>query len=137
MFDTEALADSPLSVEDVARIDATGLSNIDRHYLRLLAHCLACFKIMANYASSGPLPQEEDRLGWLSSQSVLMNEKAFIFLLLQQFQSAGEKLEKLAEECNVSPLELTLEQLIKAIGKSFLINALIWSKSKSFCIKDM
>ena len=103
---------SPLSIEEIKLIDATGLPMVDRHHLRLLAHCLASFKTMANDASSGPLPEEQDRLEWLMSQPAFTNEIDFVIVLLEQFSLAGNQLERLAATLNISPLELTLEKLI-------------------------
>ena len=103
---------SPLSVEDLACIDATSLTSIERHHLRLLAHCLACFKSMANGVSIGPLPNELIRREWFLKQPSLFEEKEFISVLLKQFAIAAGNLERLATDCGVSPLELTLEHLI-------------------------
>ena len=67
--------DSPLSMEEIQLIESTGLPAIDRHHLRLLAHSLACFKLMAEGLSYGPLPKDEECLAWISSQPVFNNEK--------------------------------------------------------------
>ena len=112
MFDQNKFVDSPLSFEEIERIDATGLPNIDRHYLRLLAHCLSCFKGMANGSNLGFLPEEQDRLKWLLAKPALIDEREFVFALLDQLASAGLQLEKIADQCNISPLELTLQELI-------------------------
>ena len=107
-------SDSPLSIEEINRIDSTGLSSIDRHHLRLIAHSLACFKAMSNGSNSGPLPKEKERLKWLLAQPALNNEKTFVYELLDQLARAARQLERMADQCNVSPLELTLEELIKS-----------------------
>jgi hypothetical protein len=36
-----------IEAETIARIDATLLPQLDRHHLRLLAHCLASFREMS------------------------------------------------------------------------------------------
>ena len=102
----------PLSFEEINLIEETQLPLMDRHHLRLLAHCLACFKSMADGSSCGPLPKEEDRLKWLMSQPTLINEKDFITVFLKQLSGAAKQLEVLADESNISPLELTIERLI-------------------------
>ncbi len=73
--------DSPLSHDEIEKIDKTPLSNIDRHHLRLLAHCLACFKKMDN-DSNLLLPHEKKRLEWFLSQPSLVDERTFVSLLL-------------------------------------------------------
>ena len=106
------VAQSPLSFEDIERIEATGLSIVDRHHLRLRAHCLSCFKEMAKGPSVGALPKEDVRLKWLLAQPALTNEREFAFVLLDQLAGVGSQLERLAAACDISPLELTLEELI-------------------------
>ena len=112
MVNQRSFGNSPLSFEDIQRIDATGLPMLDRHHLRLLAHCLSCFKLMANGSSEQTLPKEDVRLKWLLAQPALSNEREFVFVLLDQLAGAALQLERLAKECDISPLELTLEELI-------------------------
>ena len=123
MLNQHNLPNSPLSFEDIATIDETGLSIVDRHHLRLLAHCLSCFKQMAKGSSIGALPSEDVRLKWLLAQPALTNEREFVFLLLDQLTVAGLQLEKLATACDISPSELTLEELINDSLKSGLASS--------------
>ena len=111
----EKKIDSPLTIEEIQLIDSTALPSIERHHLRLLAHSLACFKLMANGASNGPLPKEDVRLKWLLSQPAINDNQEFIITLLEQLSCAGNQLEILADQSRISPLELTLEELIKTI----------------------
>ena len=113
MFDKKTLDKSPLSLEEISRIEATNLSSLDRYHLRLLAHCLQCFKSMAG-SDSGPLPDEQARLKWCIEQPTLVHERPFISVLLEQFAVAGNQLERLATDCETSPLALTLDDLIKS-----------------------
>ena len=106
-------SDSPLSIEEINRIDSTGLSSIDRHHLRLIAHSLACFKSISNGSISGPFPKENERLKWLLAQPALNNQKTFVYDLLDQLARAALLLERMADQFNISPLELTLEDLIQ------------------------
>ena len=114
MLESERLVNSPLSMEQIKKIDGSGLSNIDRHYVRLLAHCLGCFKEISKNRESGALPKEEELFAWLSSQPTLMNDKPFISDLLVQLKTARLQLEILAEERKITPLELTFDELINA-----------------------
>ena len=107
------LAQSPLSIEEIELIDSTLLTKIERHKLRILAHFLATFKLMANGVSKGPLPKNNQRLEWLIKQPSLMQNQDFIYILLDEFQKTGYQLEYLAEKLNISPLELCLNDLIQ------------------------
>ena len=75
MFDQSILAQSPLSIEEIQKIDSSGLSIMLRHRIRLLAHCLACFKRMNNSSSFGELPSKQDCLNWLLAQPSLSNDR--------------------------------------------------------------
>ncbi len=112
MDDQKSLLNSPLSLEDLKRIEDTHLPPLDRHHLRLLAHCLACFKNMASGMQLGAFPDQKKRLNWCLNQPILANDNAFVSLLLDQFSSAALQLEKVADDLHITPLELTLQDLI-------------------------
>ena len=114
MVDQATSFKSPLSLRDIERIDETNLSTLDRHHLRLLAHCLECFKAMEPKRSLGPLPAESLQLEWCLAQQDLSGDRAFISLLLEQFAVAAIQLEIIAATFNKSPLELNLDHLIQA-----------------------
>ncbi len=102
-----------LSIEDLRKIDSTNLSQFQRHYLRVLAHCLISFKKMSSCSSEGPLPNETMQLAWLSKQGDLFTEKDFADALIKQFGSASKELEDIANQLEVTPLELTIDDLIR------------------------
>ena len=104
----------PLSRTDAEQIEATLLPNLDRHHLRLLAHCLRSFQAIADPRRSGPLPERGSLEQWLLEQPQLVDEPQFRDLLLHQFLAAAEQLENLAKQRNLSPLELNLGALIEA-----------------------
>ena len=109
---------SSLTKEDIEQIEATLLPALERHHIRLLAHCLASFKSMANDSKKGPLPNKDSRLKWCLKQPELSNQKSFIPILLEQMEVAGLELEQLASERLITPLELNIEDLIKASTKT-------------------
>ncbi len=104
---------TPLSRQEIELIEATVLPALEKHHLRLLAHCLACFQSISN-AESGELPDEDLRIGWCMKQPTLTREQTFIPILLKQLHSAGCQLETLANSFGITPLELTLQHLIKS-----------------------
>ena len=108
------LSNSPLSEEEIYKIEATCLPIIQRHRLRLLAHCLASFKSMKPDCISGSLPALEIRLKWCLDQKQIREDPEFMNLLLDQFSSAALQLEKLADFLELTPIELTLDHLISA-----------------------
>ena len=114
MNENKSLTSSPLSLEEIQLIEATGLPGVERHHLRLLAHCLSCFKDMSNCNnSSGDLPKDNIRLKWCLDQPKFAEDRAFVSVLLEQFDVAAQQLEEIAAYMGVSPLQLNIEDLIK------------------------
>ena len=109
---------SPLNLNDVKLIDKASLSSLDKHFVRLLAHCLACFKLMGNGSDNREIPSEKNCLGWLTTQTGYKDDTDFLMSLLEQFVAAGKELELVAEHYQIAPLELTLEQLISFVEKT-------------------
>ena len=114
MAERPIFGSGPLSRADAERIEATLLPNLDRHHLRLLAHCLRSFQVIAKPRQSGPLPDQRSLEQWLLEQPQLVDEPQFRDLLLNQFLAAAQQLEDLARQRDLSPLELNLEELIEA-----------------------
>ncbi len=114
MANRPPFAAGPLSRADAEKIEATLLPNLDRHHLRLLAHCLRSFQVIADPRRSGPLPDRRSLEQWLLIQPQLADEPEFRDLLLSQFLAAAEQLQDLAKQRDLTPLELNLGALIEA-----------------------
>ena len=114
MVERPLFGSGPLSRSDAEQIEATLLPNLDRHHLRLLAHCLRSFQVIAKPRTSGPLPNQSSLEKWLLQQPQLTDEPQFRDLLLGQFLSAALQLEGLARAKGLSPLELSIGELITA-----------------------
>ena len=105
----------PLSQAAIQRIDATLLPQLDRHHLRLLAHCLACFQAMQPASLDGALPEESARKTWCLAQPLIAADPGFLLQMLEQLDVAALQLENIAVEQGVRPMALSLEHLIKAV----------------------
>ncbi len=107
--------DSPLTLEDIQKIDSRRISSQDKHYLRLLAHSLVTLKSIANTLDSPDsqlLPNKEQCLEWLTLKRGFNKEDSFVAVFLEQLCIAAQQLEVLGKHYSVSPLELSLDQLI-------------------------
>ena len=102
-----------IDAETIARIDATLLPQLDRHHLRLLAHCLASFREISPDLD-GALPNASLRRKWCEQQPVVADDPQFLTLLLDQLNNAAQQLEEMADNCNKAPLQLSLDDLIAA-----------------------
>jgi len=103
-----------LSLDDIQKIDSTNLSHLDKHYLRLLLHCLELFKSIAEESSDGSLPSREIQLKWLRNLQTCKEDETFLQVLLDQLDVAAAELKRLAIHEQISPLELTIDHLISA-----------------------
>lgn len=102
----------PLTREMVEKIDATLLPTLDRHHLRLLAHCLGSFQQMTAPGASRAIPTKDQQQQWCLQHPLLRDDPQFGNLLLNQFEAAARQLETLALSLNMAPLDLTLDHLI-------------------------
>ena len=102
-----------IDAETIARIDATLLPQLDRHHLRLLAHCLASFRELSPDLD-GALPNAYLRRQWCEQQPVVADDPQFLILLLNQLNNAADQLEAVADNCSKAPLQLSLDDLIAA-----------------------
>ena len=105
---------SPLSKEDIALIALTDLSVSEKHHLRMLAHCLQCFKSMSKKDARGLLPVKEEWLEWCLKNPIMLKDDEFVQVMFEQFSGAAIQLEKLSNDLKVAPLDLTLRDLIEA-----------------------
>tara|TARA_Y100001968_G_C19161618_1_gene621130 strand:- start:229 stop:588 length:360 start_codon:yes stop_codon:yes gene_type:complete len=105
---------SPLSVEDINLIGLTNLSASEKHHLRMLAHCLECFKSMSEDNQGGLIPVREEWIEWCLKNPIMRKDDEFVQVILEQFSGAAIQLERLSNELKVAPLDLTLRNLIDA-----------------------
>ena len=102
----------PLDRQQIERIEATLLPVVDRHLLRLQAHCLVTFQQIAMPTRQGPLPSRDRWQDWCDQQPQLADDAEFSEQLMMQFTVIASQLEELASQLQLSPLELQLNDLI-------------------------
>ena len=105
---------SPLNQDDIHLIGSTNLSVGEKHHLRMLLHCLECFKSMSEEDKEGLIPRKEVWLEWCLQNPIMFKDDEFVQVLFEQFSGAAIQLEKLATTLKVAPLHLTLKDLIDA-----------------------
>tara|TARA_B100001250_G_scaffold356158_1_gene331037 strand:+ start:825 stop:1184 length:360 start_codon:yes stop_codon:yes gene_type:complete len=104
----------PLSKEDINLIGSTNLSVSEKHHLRMLLHCLECFKAMSKEKKEGLIPEKEVWLEWCLKNPIMFKDDEFVQVLFEQFSGAAVQLERLSNSLKVAPLDLTLRDLIDA-----------------------
>ena len=105
---------SPLTQSDINLIGLTNLSVSEKHHLRLLAHCLQCFKSMPHGNQEGLIPGKEVWLEWCLKNPKMFKDDEFVQVLFEQFSGAAIQLERLSNALKVAPLDLTLRDLMDA-----------------------
>ena len=108
---------SSLKEEDINLIASTNLSVSEKHHIRLLLHCLECFKSMSEGIEGGLIPGKEVWLEWCLKNPIMFKDDEFVQVLFEQFTGAAIQLERLSNALKVSPLQLTLRDLINAYKK--------------------
>ncbi|MCP9840902.1 hypothetical protein KBY93_09665 [Synechococcus sp. J7-Johnson] len=101
----------PLASDDLAAIEATLLPSLERHHLRLLAHCLRTLQEAAG-SRFGPLPSRPALLAWVARQSALAADPDFQQVFLNQLESGALQLQELAISLECDPLALEIGDLI-------------------------
>ncbi len=105
-----------LTQNELELIEILEVPNLIRHRLRILAHCLNCFKLMANKSTSGPLPSYKLRKEWCLQHPYLKAEKSFIPIFLEQLDQSGHEIERIAQAKLTTPLELSVKDLIHSFS---------------------
>ena len=105
---------SPLSKDDINLIAMTNLSVSEKHHIRMLLHCLQCFKSMTKKHPGGLIPVKEEWLDWCLQNPIMLKDDEFVHVMFEQLSGAAIQLERLSNALKVAPLDLTLKDLIDA-----------------------
>ena len=110
---------SPISDEIVKNIDQLNLSIIQKHHIRLLAHCL---EVLKEIAQDDITLFEEDKLlrEWCDRQSEKFNDENFNQLFYEQMSSAAKKLNSFSQTVEKKFKELDLEDLVTLVEQNEL-----------------
>ncbi|MCT0219241.1 hypothetical protein KQ304_09560 [Synechococcus sp. CS-1329] len=107
---TEAQA-GPLASTDLATLEATLLPSLERHHLRLLAHCLRTLQQVAG-SRWGPLPARPALVAWVAQQGGAAADPGFQQAFLTQLERGALQLQTLATSRGCDPLALDISDLI-------------------------
>ena len=102
---------NPLNIETIQEIDNLDLSIMQKHHLRILAHCLQILKIInvdnsLAYQNKNPLKE------WCDNQSKKFDDKEFSDLFYEQLESTFKKLSTFAKNIGKNIEDLELDDLV-------------------------
>ena len=102
---------SPLSMETIKAIDNLDLPVMQKHYVRILAHCLHIIKIMS-LKNNSELYDQNALKEWCDTQSKKFDDKKFSDLLYDQLKTTADKLDTLAQNIGKNIADLDINDLL-------------------------
>ena len=108
---------NPLNIQIVEAIDQLDLTIMQKHHLRILAHCLNVLKVIFVKDSSKPL--EENLLKkWCDNQSKKFNDEKFSDLFYKQLSATAKKLDTFSQKIGKDIRDLDIDDLVMLVKKS-------------------
>ena len=108
---------NPLNIETIQEIDNLDLPIMQKHHLRILAHCLQILKITSKensfeYQNKNPLRK------WCDDQSKKFDDKKFSDLFYQQLESTSKKLSTFSKKIGKNINDLEIDDLVLLVEQS-------------------
>ena len=108
---------NPLNIETIQEIDNLDLPLMQKHHLRILAHCLQILKIInvdnsLEYQDKNPLRE------WCDNQSNKFDDKEFSDLFYTQLDSVSKKLSIFSKSMGKNMEDLEIDDLVLLVKES-------------------
>ena len=102
---------SPLNMETIQEIDNLNLPILQKHHVRILAHCLKILKIINSddtfeYQNKTPLRE------WCDNQSKKFDDDKFSDLFYEQLESTSKKLNTFSKKIGKNIEDLEIDDLV-------------------------
>ena len=105
---------NPLNIQTIQEIDNFDLTTMQKHHLRILAHCLQILKIISEDNSFES--QNKNLLReWCDNQSRKCDDKKFSDLFYEQLESTSRKLSTFSKKIGKSIEDLEIGDLVLLI----------------------
>ena len=102
---------NPLNIETIQEIDNLDLPIMQKHHLRILAHCLQILKIIN--VDNGFEYQNKNLLReWCDNQSKKFDDKKFSDLFYEQLESTAKKLNTFSKKIGKNIKDLEIDDLV-------------------------
>ena len=102
---------NPLNMQTIQEIDNLDLPIMQKHHLRILAHCLQILKIIN--ADNGFEYQNKNLLKeWCDNQSKKFDDKKFSNLFYEQLESTSKKLNAFSKKLGKNIEDLEIDDLV-------------------------
>ena len=100
-----------LSMQTIQEIDNFDLPIMQKHHLRILAHCLQILKII-NVDNSFEYQNKNSLREWCDNQSKKFDDKQFSDLFYEQLQATSKKLSTFSKKIGKSIDDLEIDDLV-------------------------
>jgi len=108
---------NPLNIETIQEIDNLDLSIMQKHHLRILAHCLQILKII-NLDNSLEYQNKNLLREWCDNQSKKFDDKKFSDLFYEQLESTTKKLNTFSQRIGKNIEDLEIDDLVLLVEQS-------------------
>ena len=108
---------NPLKIEIIQEIDNLDLPMLQKHHVRILAHCLHILKIITSDNSS-ELCERNSLREWCDNQSRKFEDKKFSDLFYAQLNSTAKKLNTFSQKIGKNIEDLEIDDLVILVEQS-------------------
>ena len=108
---------NPLKIETIQEIDNLDLPIMQKHHLRILAHCLQILKII-NVDNSFEHQNKNTLREWCNNQSKRFDDKKFSNLFYEQLESTSKKLSTFSKKIGKNINDLEINDLVLLVEQS-------------------
>ena len=102
---------NPLNIQTIKEIDNLDLPIMQKHHVRILAHCLQILKII-NADNSLEYQNKNSLREWCDNQSKKFDDKKFSDLFYKQLESTSKKLSTFSKKIGKNIEELEIDDLV-------------------------
>ena len=102
---------NPINIQTIQEIDNFDLTTMQKHHLRILAHCLQILKII-NLDNSFEYQNKNPLREWCDNQSKKFDDKKFSDLFFEQLESTSKKLNTFSKKIGKKIEDLEIDDLV-------------------------
>ena len=108
---------NPLNMQDIQEIDNLDLPIMQKHHVRILAHCLQILKII-NVDNSFEYQNKSLLREWCDNQSKKFDDKKFSDLFYEQLELTAKKLNTFSKKIGKNISDLEIDDLVLLVEQS-------------------
>ena len=102
---------NPLNIQTIKEIDNLDLPIMQKHHVRILAHCLQILKVI-NADNSFEYQKKNPLREWCDNQSKKFDDKKFSDLFYEQLESTTKKLNIFSQRIGKNIEDLEIDDLV-------------------------